>query len=385
LSSNKIIRLYDRSRVVTDWQCPRKRYWQYEYNSTGIVPDSSAIELYLGTIIHDSLAAIAGQTLAQGRADIDCIAGEAGKQVFSAILDMQKGEDEWLATQFAREQSTLIEGLVRGFYRHAWPNLLARYPRILLIEEELIYLHGPNNSLGFMSKPDLVLGSADESETVYIEYKSTSSKKTEWINSWDTAVQLHSTARAIGAKLGREVTSIIVQGLYKGYESYGKQSSPFCYAYTRKGNPPFTKDETRYDYASGFKRAPVWEMHGGIAAWVEGMPSNILADQFPQTPSIFINDDLVDGFFRQREERESDIDANLKVLQATNDTGVFDRSFPQRFDQCKPGWGRPCGYRKLCFGREQDPLKAGYIPRVPHHQPELDQWEEGGTPHDALL
>ena len=69
--------LYSRSHVVTDWDCPRKRFLQYEYKGKGIVSGSTHLELYLGTCIHDGLAAIATSWQAQGSADIDLIASTA--------------------------------------------------------------------------------------------------------------------------------------------------------------------------------------------------------------------------------------------------------------------------------------------------------------------
>lgn len=348
---SKIIRLYDRSRVTTDWQCPRRRYWQYEYAGKGVVTGTTALELHMGTVLHDGLAAIAGG------ASVDDIAPLAYQQLYTALAT----EDDYDTINFANEQATLVEGLLRGFARHVWPALCERYPTIIAIEQEMTYEH---DGLVFMSKPDLILADSSE-EWVYIEYKSTSTKKTEWINSWNTAVQLHSTVKAVEATLGKAPSSVIVQGFYKGFESYGKQNSPFCYAYSRKGQPPFSKDEVRYDYAAGFRRTPTWEMEGGVKAWVEKMPDTLLADQFPQTPPIFLDEKLIEKFFEQRALREKEIAAATEAS--------LDASFPQKFDACSPGWGRGCPYKQLCFSHVSHPLEAGFTWRTPHHQLELDQ------------
>ena len=356
----------DRSRTTTDWTCRRRRYWAYEHNGTGIAPPTSALELYMGQVLHDGLAAIAGQTLASGTADIDTIATTAQKELYRGLVQ----DDDYETVEFANEQSCLVEGLLRGFHRAIWPSLLARYPTIVCIEEEMVlHLYEDDDIiLDFMAKPDLVLADA-EGNLAYIEYKSTSSKRTEWINAWQTAVQLHSTCRAIEAHLNQPVSHVIVQGLYKGYESYGKQTSPFCYAYYRRGTPPFSRDETRYDYAQGFRKTPVWEQPGGVKAWVEGMPTNILGDQFPQTPPIYPNWSLVDAFFEQRIARELEIARGLDKLSPD----VLGSVFPQTFEQCSPAWGRSCPFRMLCFG-QMDPFKAGFTPRVPHHEPEAAAW-----------
>lgn len=359
--------VYDRSRVVQDWKCPRSRYYNYEYAGKGIVPRSTSLPLYMGISIHDALSVLASSTRDGNPIPVDDLATAAYKQLFDALTE--DGISSGDTILFAKEQATLCEGLIRGFVKHVWPRLLEKYPKIILVEAEIAHKHG---GLTFMSKPDLVLG--NDEENVYIEYKSTSSKKEGWINSWSTAVQLHSTVVAIKETYGIDVNSVIVQGLYKGYEAYGKQSSPFCYAYLRKGHPPFSQDELSYIYQQGYKRTPVWELPGGIKKWVEDMPDAILTDQFPQTAPIYIKEDLVEAFFKQREIREHEIarsQAELASSQSQEETAkLLDATFPQRFDQCVPSFGFPCPYNKLCHGFSQDPLQEGFDWRTPHHTTE---------------
>ena len=368
------MKLYDRSRVVTDWTCPRKRYWGYEWEGKGLVGSNIHLELFTGTTLHDGLAAIAAFHRGTGSVDIDAIATTANRQMAEGLLTSTSGEVS--EVDFALEQAALVEGLLRGFHKYVWPQLMGQYPNILHIEEEMKYEH---DGLTFMSRPDLVIGN-DNGDVVYVEYKSTSSKKEGWINSWGTAVQLHSTIKAIEATTGRKVDSVIVQGLYKGFESYGKQSSPFCYGYHRYGNPPFSKTETIYEWKAGFKRTPTWEMEGGVKAWVDGMPPEVIANQFPQTPQIFVNEDMISSFFNQRKWREKEIELAMNMLpDIVNEDGVIevlDVTFPQKFDQCIPAFGKPCEYRKLCFGHVENPLEEGYQVRVPHHQAELESWNE---------
>jgi PD-(D/E)XK nuclease superfamily protein len=375
------LRLYDRSRTVCDWTCPRKRYWNYEYgNGKGIVSGSTNLELWIGTCIHDGLAAIAYQHIA-GEVDIDQIATTARKQMYDSLM----GETETFIQEevnFASEQAALVEGLLRGFYRSAWPRLMAQYPDIRCVEQEM---HFDHDGLRFMSKPDLVVANP-EGDIWYVEYKTTSSKKEGWVNSWNTAVQLHSSIRAIEATFNEKVTGVIVQGLYKGYESYGKQSSPFCYAYRRNGNPPFSQDEIQYEYKAGFKRYPVWELAGGSKAWVEGMPDSVLADQFPQTPPIFVKDDLIDNFFTQRGYREHEIELAMQMMPTVDADGqknILDVAFPQKFSECVSWWGSKCPYTKLCHGYVEEPLREGFEYRVPHHTPEVEQWNVSPDPVSA--
>lgn len=359
--------------MVTDWTCPRKRYLAYEYDGRGLSSSSLAIELFLGTAIHDGLAAIAHLSLRDaGLVDIDSIASAAQRQVFSGLMDAAGGDDD--SSHHALEQAAMVEGILRGFHKWVWPQLMRTYPTIIAIEQEMTFVHGGQT---FMAKPDLVLSDAEGNWT-YLEYKSTSSKKPEWINSWGTAVQIHSTCKAIESTLGQAPVATIVQGLYKGYVAYGKQNSPFCYAYRRQGSPPFSKEEISYEYRAGFKKSPAWDLPGGVKAWVEGMPDEVLADLFPQTPPIYIRPELVEAFFAQREVRENEIDLALQLMQTAEEGGkeaLLNTAFPQRFDQCQPPWGHPCGFRQICHGQVNDPLKQGWTYREPHHSTEQEAWE----------
>lgn len=346
--------LYSKSGVEADWRCPRYRYWGHEYQGVGLAPQGTGFELFVGQTLHDGLAAIANGV------DIEDIANAANKTIYDNIIEQMQNEPD--AETFAREQSTLVEGLLRGFNRYVWPRLMEQFPTIRLIEKELIYKH---DGLVFMAKPDLIVEDR-EGNLWYIEYKSTSNSKDSWVNSWTTAVQLHSSIRAAEQTLGESVMGVIVQGLYKGYVSYGKQGSPFCYAYHKPGAPPFTQSQWSYEYKAGFKKYPVWEMDGGVAKWVEEMPESILSEQFPQTPPIFVDNNLVDAFFRQRAIREHQIAETLRVDEF--DQELLDKVFPQRFDQCNPSFGRGCMFRSLCFGNVSDPLESGYKLRNLEHR-----------------
>ena len=390
--------LTSRTRAQADWTCNRKRWWNYNYNGHGVVPEATAVELYIGTALHDGLAAIAHQHQAYSKrpesielccpinllqervlsqthgVDIDLIASTAFKQVSEALLGNDKS---WEGMKFAYEQAALTEGLLRGYFRAVWPKLISEYPKIVAIEKEIIYEHddkgkpNPNGGFDFVCIPDLVL--ANDNGNVYIEYKSTSSKKDQWINAWNNAIQVHATAWAIQQTSGTKIQHTIVQGLYKGYEAYGKLSSPMCYAYHKAGNPPFVKEEFSYEYKAGFKKVPTWELDGGVKRWVENMPDDVLAEQFPQTPPIFIDEALVERYFSQRAKREKTVNAHVLYLEGADEAEtveVMDEIFPQNFDACNPGWGRPCQYRQLCFGGKCDPLKRGFRLRDERHSRE---------------
>lgn len=283
--------LYDRSRTTTDWRCPHSRYLGYEWDGTGLAAETMALELYTGIVLHDGLSAIAlGQP-------IDHIADLAANQMRSTLFDnsREEGASEADASLFAQEQAALTEGLLRGFHKHVWPRLCAEFPTIVAVEKELIFNHasthpvlkslGADKVMRFMAKPDLLVRDK-EGGLWYVEYKSTGSNKDAWVNSWSSAVQLHSSIRAVEQEYGEKVAGIIVQGLYKGYVNYGKQTSPFCLV-------PDTKvltvgmrwvpigDIEQGDILAGFDEEPV--ERGGYKAryWQEAKVTRIGHDRQP--------------------------------------------------------------------------------------------------------
>lgn len=650
---------YDRSRTTTDWDCPRKRYWNYEHEGVGLAPEVDAVELFTGIVVHDAMSAIAkaeqvrkaevasiagkgpGAAVILTPVPIDTIAEAAAAKIFDYHCPEDLKNVDSVVT-YAKEQAALIYGMLKGFHQHTWPKLMDKYD-IVCVEEEMFFIHdqhGKGDLKAFfvmMVKPDLVLRDKTSGELVYLEYKTTNSKKEGWIAQWEDAVQVHSTLNAIEQTFGERPVYTIVQGLYKGYclapstpvlttdlrwvpagelkegdhiagfeeeprqrknghkklrqwqdavvtrtgrailpsykitfedgsvitcsanhkwlttwkdksgsgraqwtttedlrtghnasrvikaiqpwsneqsndmaylggildgeghfvhgklsdydttvfgfsqkpgavldktrkiladngftktweavdkksgvvalhlgartdimrclgmarpvrllpklnfdrlggmnnvcdpvkvvskefvgeqevvtletstgtliangfashnSSYGKQSSPFCYGYSQNGQPPFFKPTLSYEYRNGLRRVATWELEGGTKKWVENMPASILADQYPQTPPIFCNQDLITDYFQQRAMRELEIQMAKQMLEAGVDSKVtLNGAFPQRFDRCKIPTTPPrlCAFRLLCHGHCTDPLKAGYAKRQPHHELEISQ------------
>ena len=360
---------YSRSAVTTDWKCRQKRLLNYHWGGRGLTPDTAQYELFLGTIVHDALAGIAHGI------DIDSLAEAARDQMIQTLEEQPQPDRE----EYALEQATLVEGLIRGFYRATWPKLQALFPTIVHIEKEFLLEHGPEGALGFLAKPDLLV--RDEQGALhYVEYKTTSSNKEEWVNSWQTAIQLHSSVEAVEKEMGEPVESVRIIGLYKGYVSYNRQNSPLCYLYYKQGNPPFTKDQWSYDYKSGFNKYPVWRREGGVKQLVEEMPLEVLAGQFPLVPPIFPDKAMVGEFFRQTTIREVEIYNALEEIKADRGTEeLIDRVFPKMFEQCVPSWGRPCPYVPLCHGQVDQPLSGGFSLRESHHDIEEQHLKKGDS------
>ena len=368
--------LCDRTRIVEGWKCPRKRYLGYHLDGRGVSSSQLQLELFLGIVIHDSLAAIATHQRDRGSVDIDLIADSARQQIFDGLKDSSPTGGD-----FAIEQSHLIEAMIRGFARHTWPRLMQQYPTIIAVEQEVVY--DIDDQIRFMSRPDLILADA-EGNWFVIEYKSTGSKKEAWVAQWSTAVQVHSQMKAIEASMGTLPTAVIVVGLYKGYVSYGKLSTPLVYGYKQNGQPPFRPDLWSFEYQKGYWRTAAWTRPGGIKQWIADMPDDVLSNQYPVTPPLFLKEDMVDRFFTQTRWREHEIKMACQMLNsgemdAEAQQNILDVAFPQRFDQCRLGYGKSdegitCEYLPICHGGGQ--LGHQFLPRELHHEPEVEQFGE---------
>jgi hypothetical protein len=159
-----------------------------------------------------------------------------------------------------------------------------------------------------------------------------------------------------------------VQGLYKGSMYKTSWSSPLVYLWRKPGGPG-GEDEImaeRPERWAGWKREPVWEVMG-IKAWVEALPESILAESFPRTEPIFLNQELIDAFLRQTVFRER------VIRQAMTEPCDMDAVFPQCFGQCEGAYGSPCEYVDACWLPHigEDPLRSGlYRERQFHHEGE---------------
>jgi hypothetical protein len=110
-----------------------------------------------------------------------------------------------------------------------------------------------------------------------------------------------------------------------------------------------------------------------VKAWVDEMPEELLSGQFPRTPPIFINNDLINSFFRQQVMRQQEVFMAATALQRDDlkpevREQVLDMTFPQRFDKCNASWGKPCVFRLLCHGNVNDPLSSGFELRDVSHR-----------------
>jgi hypothetical protein len=192
-------------------------------------------------------------------------------------------------------------------------------------------------------------------------------------------------AKLVGEALGEPVEGCLIQGLYKGYCYRGELRTPLVYLWRKPGLPGEDDllEAERPQKWAGWHREGLWE-RVGVKAWVEQMPEELLQAQFPQTPPIFLNHELIEAWLRQSAKREQDIQHVQILLDGAKMTeeerqGVLDTYFPQYFSQCHSAWGRKCDFYDACWFAHigDDPLGSGlYRLREFHHEGERRAKEE---------
>jgi hypothetical protein len=357
------LRLVDRTRIEVDWTCERRRYWSAEHAKRGIVPLSDAVELAYGIAIHDALASLA-----------------LGLLPPEQIADILLHNLQQLPTAEPRKSELINLGLGHfwGFVRVVWPLLLRDYS-ILRIEKELtlpIGKDGDGTRIEMMLKPDLALERKADGTVWYPDFKSTGFKTKNWLDGWQYAQQLHAGCLALELDLGRPVEGAFVIGLYKGQEREGQLRSALTYAYLRKGlvdNGKIVQEpKWSHEYVRGWEMVPTSEYPGGVKAWVDSLPEEVLLEQFPLTGPVPLHREMAGEFLAQQELREQEI------LSFHRGERTLAQTFRQNFKACRPLFGEACPYREVCFSKSiaEDPIGSGHYQwRQPHHQLEVAEME----------
>jgi hypothetical protein len=293
-----------------------------------------------------------------------------------------------------------------------------------------------------MIRTDLLAQRRGAQTLAYIEAKTTGWESDAWAEQWETDPQLGMGTLDVAETYGAEVTELYVLGLGKGsrrrdkYDSAAgeapgrkKQMSALCYGYCRPSNPPLAPDDwlPAYEWISeagevkrasrAHKRRGVWELPESdwptwraYAAqdpamtpeefWVRMLPPSVLEKVCFLIGPLNRQDHQLQSLRTSligEEQRWQEILWTLYEAQAgvTAEVAWVDPKFQMLLDrlvpcswQCRPfGKEHQCEFVPICHRHEgwQDPIASGrYQPRLPHHEPELQQAiARGLLPADA--
>lgn len=337
---NKIIplRSFSYTRGEKDEFCRRARYYAREFGGTGIIPIQAGWHLVYGNIIHKGLEELAKTGSIDYPRWKQAIADEAATAGYDSI--------------YSKNWQALVEGSLRGFQKSVWPLLMAEYD---IVSPEGWIEWEAKPGFRFRARQDLLLKNKFDGHLCYVEYKTTSSNKPQWIASWAKNVQLHSSMYALKMSQGVEVQNSIVIGLYKGYkdDKNNLQRSLFSHAWVNREYPMSPAYSYTYQRARGWELFSAAEEFENLEGWVANMPQEILTEQFPQTGPIFPREDIAQRYFKQQLIREAEVADALHRLQISTSIeeidNILDTHFKQNFSHCEPAWGFKCEYTDPCW------------------------------------
>ena len=381
------IYLTDRSRIVTREECERKRFNNYDYpidgKPTGLQRRQMSLPLLNGEWIHEGHARVlAGQPIEKVVGDI--------RQAYSADVAAKgvfgEADTDWLI----REQTHLVEGMLRGFALVQMPRILDEY-EVVSIEESWDW----HLAEGLVQKMrmDALLRRRSDKLLHILDYKALAYASEDWRRKQERTRQTSLYTLAVQEHYGEAVGGIMyvasVKGSWKTDNAklspfYGQkiQHSPYLYAYQ---HPQTLDTQTAWTNRKGFVKFRTYEQMS-MEAWVNWLQENepeTLAGQFIFVPPILptpkelqrvktlvIREELT---YIRRYEHWQNLQARGLHEEAQD---YLDYVLaPMREEACyKYGGEHVCMFCEgICFNDGADPLADGdFEPRIPHHSTELE-------------
>lgn len=388
--------LTDRSRYVTGTQqCQTRRYYQYHWGGTGIVPSGLSLNLWTGTAIHKGLEAF--YRLAQLGGSQMPERALLRPAIAKALAEMESegAEHGFLEDPnreyVLREQLSLAEGLIWAYIRTIAPSILAEYT----VEAVELELGLDIEEVRLQVRPDLVLRSRANARLSIVDFKSMSSLGDAAIEEFRTSPQMASCCLAAQTHFGEPVSQYSIHALVKGsrkaFTKKGQQAtnprqySSFCYAKYSPACPPLT--EACLDLGGyWFDKQPTWTMdlpleegQSKIEALVEMMPLGTLYGETAIIGPYDASEFLAQQFLRSLLGEERSWQERLERAKGCSQQEL-DQSISRSY-KCHD-YGAQCPYYDLCFqtvGDWDKPLELGrFNRRTPHHAEELERFREGG-------
>lgn len=285
-----------------------------------------------------------------------------------------------------------------------------------------------------MLRTDLLAQRRTGHSLAYFDLKTTGWESDAWAEQWETDAQLALGTVDAEQLWGAEVSELYVVGLNKGRrvrdrysdDERRKQQSPLCYGYRREGNPPLAAEDwlPAYEWVNEHgetKRAsrahrralitdlatsdwPVWRAYQtsnpGLTPeefWVRFLPESVLDKICFILGPMNRQDQQLRALLRGMTGEEERYQAALWALYELQVAGygwasdvfqhALDNLIPQSWT-CRPfGKEHQCEFVPICHRHQgwDDPVGSGaYQPRLPHHEPELQQAiARGLLPGDA--
>ena len=198
--------------------------------------------------------------------------------------------------------------------------------------------------------PDRLLKSLASGETVYREYVpfGCGVSQRKWLQSWEHNIRLHLSITAINDG-DVEVTYGQVMGLNKGFNSLidNRLVHPYVWGYRNIETKAWST--TRRGDAE-WELVPVWTYPDGLVAWVKLCGEEVAKGQFPLSPPVYLDKELVTSWSSRRLHREREINS-IKAVAKDN---VYLQSihFPKITGNCCPADAPDCSFLARCWSND---------------------------------
>lgn len=350
-------------------------------------------------------------------------------------LQFWEAGDEALQRTVA-EQKALIEALVWVWAWHSLPTFHAQY-RIVSIESEEVTVYACTCGLGdgvppwdahvargcsgiaIQTKADWIGEHREYAEQfTYHELKTTGAYPDAFASKWFTDIQPYLGAHGWEQRTGHKIAQTYIHGFLKGrrtrerapgdvgrkYTGPEYQDSRLVYAFCRPADFPVYPEadwqmEWEWQDEEGktrrlgpkYKKTLTTFYPGGVEAWVRALSPEQARKHLTVVGPLLPQEEVVAGTIagwvatEQRTQLAlwdiADALADGRPWYDPKVLALIDHHFPQSWQCDRFGANHRCEFVPVCKRESgwQDPLSfMSFIPRRPHHEPELLQMRQRG-------
>lgn len=381
--------LFDRSRLECYQRCPRRYYWSYVYKDLGLSPAKRPLPLAFGGSCHLGL-----ENLLRGEGidkAVQIAQSEFEQQARGRGLELEQNES---AYDVYKEQSALLEALLRAWYIVRYPSFIAEY-EILALEKEELWEVCPD--IKFMARADGLLRSRSEGDLYILSFKTAKEYRKKQGDSGRTDIQGISELVAVEERLGERVQGIQMEYLVKGrrdewpkgsgiYQTANPLIRPWCGPNGRLAHTWYWEDlDGGHTLGSKYRKTFVPDF-SSIADWIDKLASGVVQPEAGSCLERYIispiayhrNRDEIESWKIQARKQAGEMDYHGKAVELArmeerDFLGALDEHFVQHRHSCE--YPTKCPMWDICFGA--GPESGKFVAREPHHELEQQYAEEG--------
>jgi len=317
--------IISRSALETLFECEQKRYFNYDYNTKGIVSSRALFDTDLGIAVHDSL--------------------------YESFLS--EGDYRYThKAELSQEDNVLVDGLTLTFQRDILPTLLDQYDVVSLEQEWTTPV--PNSDMHLALRMDAILRHKATGQLEILDYKT--KKALGWIKDSQYKFNLQTALYtwALEQHTQEEIRGITYIIFEKGEVKLDKSKtfehrirhSPYCYGYKSE------HDAYQVKWSKGWKKFQTWTEFE-TDRWV-----NKIMDEEDRRNTFMVIPELK-------------LDPGVRKLMIDNAIAKelnyqIDGPLSRNHQACnKFGTEHQCPYFSLCWHGTQP--KEEFTERVDHH------------------